>query len=179
MSTSVTAAGAMGTPQRPFPPGQGPALGKGQGVRHPPQLRDRPHNHCTDTTPTSKLSSAEELWQDFAPARQCKMKISSFTASPPACHPWVHNGKMLYKLLDHIFTYFATRNSYRNNIDMSTLPSKLILQHILKSLLLSQAFCRWATAKPDKLYLHLTLGYNRTECNTHYEIWNHLWKIRH
>lgn len=72
MSTSVTAAGAMGTPQRPFPPGQGPAPGKGQGVRHPPQLRDRPHNHCTDTTPTSKLSSAEELWQDFAPARQCK-----------------------------------------------------------------------------------------------------------
>lgn len=109
----------------------------------------------TQTPPTSKPGSAEELWQGFAPAQQCKMKISSFTALPPARHPWAHNGKTLYKFLDHIFSYFITKSSYRNYIDMSTLPSKLILHHTLESLLLSQAFCRWATAKGDEPYLHL------------------------
>lgn len=147
MSTSHHA-GAMGTAQ-PLPTGtgQGQASSPAEGSPHWTPLNRQ-------TPPTSNPGSAEQLWKDFAPAQQCKM-ISSFAALPPACHPWVYNGKTLYKFLDHIFTYFITISSYRNDIDMPTLPSELILHHILKSLLLSQAFCRWATAKSDELYLDL------------------------
>lgn len=143
MSTSHHA-GAMGTAQ-PL------SMGTGQGPGTLPRWGITPQ-----TPPTSKPGSAEQLWKDFTPAQQCKI-ISSLTALQPACHPWVHNGKTLYKFLDHICTYFITKSSYRNDIDMPTLPSELILHHILKSLLLSQAFCRWATAKSDGLYLDLAL----------------------
>lgn len=131
---------------------------------NPSHQRDHSHIHRDRhkyLPPANVLQLKSSGWT-LSLAEQCKKKISSFTALPPVHGPWVCYAEMLYKLLDHIFTCFITKSSYRNYIAMSTLPSKVILYHSLKSLFLSQAFCGWATVQPGEPYLWLQ---SRTQPN--------------